>query len=139
MAGNFRADLVREVFKKTPKMSTYLVALVVSEFECRETDTKAFGVCSRPNAYNQTGYSFEVGQKTLEKYDELFNYPYNSQMDKLHMIAIPDFVSGAMENWGMGKLTQFKLSHDFALFIIFLNSLPYFVLSPFPPRSGNIS
>lgn len=108
LINHFRADLVREVFKKTPKMSTYLVALVVSEFECRENDAKTFGVCSRPNAYNQTGYSFEVGQKTLAKYDELFNYPYNSQMDKLHMIAIPDFISGAMENWGMLLSIQFS-------------------------------
>lgn len=81
--------MVREEFGQTPKMSTYLVALVVSEFSCRENEGKTFGICSRPNAYDQNEYSYDVGQKTLAKYDELFDYPYNEHMEKLHMIAIP--------------------------------------------------
>lgn len=88
--------MVRERFEKTPKMSTYLVAFIVSEFQCRENDGKSFGVCSRPNAFNQTEYSFDVGQKTLAKFDEIFDYKYSKHMSKLQMIAIPDFMSGAM-------------------------------------------
>lgn len=84
-------------------MSTYLVAFVVSEFKCRENGDKNFTVCSRPPAYDQTEYSLDVGQKTLAKFDELFDYPYNKQMKKMHMIALPDFAAGAMENWGECK------------------------------------
>lgn len=81
-------------------MSTYLVAFVVSEFKCRENDKKDFIVCARPPAYEQTEYSFDVGQKTLAKLDELFDYKYSKHMSKMHMMAIPDFAAGAMENWG---------------------------------------
>lgn len=95
-----RVDLTRDEFEKTPKMSTYLVAFIVSEFKCRENGDKNFTVCSRPPAYDQTEYSLEVGQKTLAKFDEVFDYPYNKQMKKMHMIAVPDFAAGAMENWG---------------------------------------
>lgn len=84
-------------------MSTYLVAFVVSEFKCRENGDKNFTVCSRPPAYDQTEYSLDVGQKTLAKFDELFDYPYNKQMKKMHMMAIPDFAAGAMENYGECK------------------------------------
>lgn len=80
---------VREQFAKTPRMSTYLVAFIVSEFKCRENQAKNFFVCSRPNAVNQTEYSFEVGQKTLAKFDELFEYKYNKEISKMTMAAIP--------------------------------------------------
>lgn len=97
-------------------MSTYLVAIVVSEFQCRENNGRTFGVCSRPKAMDQTEYSFAVGQKTLDKFDEILDYKYNRQMSKLHMIAIPDFVSGAMENWG-------KLFADFSINLLLLFSV----------------
>lgn len=81
-------------------MSTYLVAFIVSEFQCRANEKDTFFVCSRPNAYNQTKYSFDVGQKTLAKFDEIFDYKYEKHISKMAMVAIPDFNAGAMENWG---------------------------------------
>lgn len=72
-------------------MSTYLVAFIVSDFDCRRTKVDDFSVCARPRAYNQTEYSFDVGQKILAEYDGLFKYPYNKQMSKMAMAAIPDF------------------------------------------------
>lgn len=95
-------------------MSTYLVAFIVSEFECRENEAGDFNVCSRPNAYDQTEYSFNVGQKVLAKYDELFDYGYNKQMKKMSMAALPDFPSGAMENWGRQLNSVFRfIRNDF--------------------------
>lgn len=82
-------------------MSTYLVAVVVSEFECRENAMKSFFVCSRPMAYNESEYSFHFGQKMLAKFDELFDYKYSTHLSKMTMAAIPDFSSGGMENWGI--------------------------------------
>lgn len=83
-------------------MSTYLLAFIVSEFTARENVRKTFQVYSRPKAYTQTEYSFDVGQKLLEKFDELFDYKYSSvpEMKKMSMAALPDFSAGAMENWG---------------------------------------
>lgn len=81
-------------------MSTYLVAIIVSEFECRTNPSNRFSVCSRPSAYDQSEFSFNIGQQLLAEYDELFDYNYSTHMSKMTLAAIPDFKYGAMENWG---------------------------------------
>lgn len=43
-----------------------MVAVVVSELECRENDAKFFSVCYRPSAYDQSGHSFEMGQRAQQ-------------------------------------------------------------------------
>lgn len=95
--------MIREYFEKTPPMSTYLVAIVISEFECRENEAKNFSVCYRPSAYDQSEYSFEMGQRVQQAYDVLFDYKYSTHMRKLTLAAIPqmDLGIGGMENWGM--------------------------------------
>lgn len=91
---------VREYFEKTPKMSTYLVAIVISELECRANPSKNFFVCSRPSAYDQTEYSLNVGQQLLAEYEEILDYNYSKHMSKMTLAAIPDFEEAAMENFG---------------------------------------
>ena len=93
-------------------MSTYLVAFIVSEFQCLENQEKTFGVCSRPNALSQMEYSLDVGQKTMAKYDELFDYKYNKHMSKMTLAAIPDFSAGAMENWGLLTFVERSLAYE---------------------------
>lgn len=68
-------------------MSTYLLAFVVSEFVCRENQKGDYSVCARPKAYDQTGYSFEFGQKSLARFDKLLGYEYFSvpQITKMTM------------------------------------------------------
>lgn len=85
-------------FKETPKMSTYLVVLVVSDFE-GVTNYERYTVWARSNAINQTHYALSVMQPIVQFYENSLNIPY--QLDKLDMTALPDFVSGAMENWGL--------------------------------------
>lgn len=81
-------------------MSTYLLAVIVSEFECRENALKNYSVCFQPSARDQSEYSFNFGQKMLKKFDELFDYPFSAHMPKMSMAAVP-FFGGGMENWGM--------------------------------------
>lgn len=97
---SFSFRQVRETFEMTPKMSTYLLAFIVSKFKCRSNADNTFNVCSRPNAFNQTMYSFNVGQRLLNNFDDVFDYKYASHMKKMTMAALPDFNAGAMENWG---------------------------------------
>lgn len=94
-------SLVREYFEKTPKVSTYLVALVVSEFECNENSMKNFSVCSRTDVLAKTGYSLDFGQKMLKIYDELFDYKYSTYLPKMTMAAMPNHAISGMENWGI--------------------------------------
>lgn len=82
-------------------MSTYLLAFVVSEFKCRTNEAKTFQVCARPSAFEDTKYSFEIGQMILSELETLLDYPYALHgLGQLTMAAIPDFSAGAMENWG---------------------------------------
>ncbi len=88
-------------FAPTPKMSTYLLAFLVGDFEFVEARTKKdvlVRIYTTPGKKHQAGFALDVAVKCLEYYENYFgiDYPLNT----LDMIAIPDFASGAMENWG---------------------------------------
>jgi puromycin-sensitive aminopeptidase len=88
-------------FEPTPKMSTYLVAFIVGEFEFIQRKTKD-GVLVRvfvtPGKKHQAKFALETAVKCLEFYNKYFDIPY--PLPVLDLIAIPDFSHGAMENWG---------------------------------------
>ena len=88
-------------FSPTPKMSSYLLAFIIGDFEHLKGRTKK-GVLVRvfttPGKKHQAKFALECAIKTLEFYEKYFDIPY--PLPVLDMIAIPDFSSGAMENWG---------------------------------------
>ncbi|XP_022221219.2 membrane alanyl aminopeptidase [Drosophila obscura] len=89
-----------DVYATTPKMSTYILAFIISEFTARKDEQ--FGVLARPEYYTQTQYSFNVGRKILQEIGKYLNLDYYTLgNDKMDMAAIPDFSAGAMENWGL--------------------------------------
>jgi puromycin-sensitive aminopeptidase len=88
-------------FEPTPKMSTYLLAFMVGDFESIETKTKdgvLIRVFTTPGKINNAKFALEVARKSLEFLNDYFAIPY--PLPVLDMIAIPDFSAGAMENWG---------------------------------------
>ncbi|XP_054001864.1 putative aminopeptidase-2 [Hylaeus anthracinus] len=95
-------------FMKTPKMSTYLVALVVSDFDRTASEMNA--VWSRPNAVLQAQFAVSVMSPLVTYYDNLLEIPY--QLPKLDMVALPDFASGAMENWGLLTYKERNVLYD---------------------------
>ncbi|XP_026484281.2 membrane alanyl aminopeptidase-like [Vanessa tameamea] len=102
---------VRETFYPTPKMSTYLVAFLVSEFEAGASITvgsNEFGVYSRPDAKNQSEYAFDFGQRVVKALGDFYGIDYytTSSNLKLDHVALPDFRAGAMENWGLVKYRE---------------------------------
>lgn len=88
-------------FETTPKMSTYLLAFVYGDLGYLEKTTKD-GVVVRtyatPDNVQFTEFALDCAVKTLEFYNEYFDIPY--PLEKCDFIALPDFASGAMENWG---------------------------------------
>ncbi len=92
-------EIVR--FGPSPKMSTYLLAFIVGDFEYLEKKSNR-GVIVRvyttPGKKHQAKFALDVTVRTLEFYEKYFDIPY--PLNTLDMIAIPDFASGAMENWG---------------------------------------
>ncbi|CAF1156557.1 unnamed protein product [Didymodactylos carnosus] len=94
----------RSQFDITPPMSTYLVAFVVTDFECISAKTNkniTVSVCGRPEAIlNSEGdYALDVGSDVLTYFEESYNVSY--PLTKCDHFAIPDFSAGAMENWGL--------------------------------------
>ncbi len=88
-------------FEPTPIMSTYLLAYIIGEFEYIEGYTKdkvQVRVFTTKGKIHQAKFALETAIKSLEFYNEYFNIPY--PLRTLDLIAIPDFESAAMENWG---------------------------------------
>ena len=87
-------------FLTTPKMSTYLVAFLVGDFQCSsgDQDGVAIRTCSTPDKVALTTYGVDVAKYVLHYYNTYFGIPY--PLKKLDLIGLPDFEAGAMENFG---------------------------------------
>ncbi|CAK1546277.1 unnamed protein product [Leptosia nina] len=97
---------VSETFERTPKMSTYLIAFIVSDFEAISTNNNAthpFHIYARKTAGNTGTFALDMGVKLLDIMEEYTQIPYYSMATKIDMkqAAVPDFSAGAMENWGI--------------------------------------
>ena len=88
------------VYKETIKMSTYLLAFIVGEFEATEPIDAGtpLRVAHVPGKRALTAWAREIGAFSLKWFANYYELPYPG--DKLDLIAIPDFASGAMENLG---------------------------------------
>ena len=107
-------EYVWDVYEDSVKMSTYLVAFVVSEFEFRESalddNNVRFRIWCRKDAIEQTEYAADIGPRILKYYESYFGVPY--PLPKQDMIAIPDFSAGAMENWGLITYRETALLYE---------------------------
>lgn len=89
-------------FERTPKMSTYLLAFVIGQLDFKEATTKN-GVTLRayatPDNVQFTNFALDTAVRCLEFYNKYFDIDY--PLAKCDLVALPDFASGAMENWGL--------------------------------------
>ena len=88
-------------FADTIKMSTYLVALIVGKLEATEpvdVDGTPLRIIFVPGKRHLADFALEAGAFSLRFFAGYYGIPYPG--DKLDMIALPDFASGAMENLG---------------------------------------
>src|SRR3954471_11146656 len=85
-------------FSQTPKMSTYLVAMMVGDFKCigDKQDGIPIRVCSTPDKIQLTNVALGDAKDILHFYDQYYGIKY--PFKKLDIIAFPDFSAGAMEN-----------------------------------------
>ncbi len=87
-------------FATTLKMSSYLAALIVGNFEYieGEADGIPIRVYATPGKKEMGKFALEVASDVLKYYDNYFGikYPYG----KLDLVGLPDFSAGAMENTG---------------------------------------
>ncbi|KAM0680453.1 hypothetical protein GINT2_001513 [Glugoides intestinalis] len=99
------------IFKKTPKMSTYIVAYVVGKLDyIEDTSYIPIRVYAHPEEKQWGKFSLDVATRCLKFFGEYFETPY--PLTKLDMVAIPSFAMGAMENWGLVTYRKTSLLFD---------------------------
>lgn len=93
-------------FAETPQMSSYLVAWAIGKFEKVSKKTnppiggkKDVSVYVPTGKKSGAGFALDVSVKVLDFFENYFGIPYPLQ--KLDLVALPDFASAAMENWGL--------------------------------------
>jgi aminopeptidase N len=87
-------------FSTSPKMSSYLVAVIVGNFEYieGESDGIPIRVWTSPGKKELGRFALAAAEFNLSYYDRYFGikYPYG----KLDLVGLADFSAGAMENTG---------------------------------------
>lgn len=90
-------------FEKTPRMSSYLLAFVIGELHKKSAHTKSgveVNVWATPAQNENTlDFALDIATRSIDFYDEYFGVKY--PLPKSDHVALPDFSSGAMENWGL--------------------------------------
>ncbi|XP_074105010.1 glutamyl aminopeptidase isoform X1 [Cotesia typhae] len=105
-------------FAKSVPMSTYLMCFIVSDFvavtaPAKKLDpSKSFpiSVYTRRAQKERAAFALDIGVQIIENYTKKFSIDF--PLPKLDMAAIPDFVSGAMENWGLITYREARLLYD---------------------------
>ncbi|XP_065343747.1 aminopeptidase A-like isoform X1 [Cloeon dipterum] len=107
-------------FNFSEKMSTYLAVFIVSEFTHEEAiaqnsngqqfPVRVYGREFPDLTESKLTYPLDVAKNVVEYYITFFGIDY--PLPKLDLIGIPDFVSGAMENWGLITFRETNLLVD---------------------------
>uniref|UniRef100_A0A667Y5T1 Endoplasmic reticulum aminopeptidase 2 n=1 Tax=Myripristis murdjan TaxID=586833 RepID=A0A667Y5T1_9TELE len=105
--------LLEDHFAVSVRMSTYLVAFIICDFKSVSATTSSgikVSIYAAPEKWQQTHYALEVAVKMMDFFEKYFNILY--PLPKQDLIAIPDFQSGAMENWGLTTYRETSLLFD---------------------------
>ncbi|XP_036591148.1 aminopeptidase N [Trichosurus vulpecula] len=101
-------------FQTTPRMSTYLLAYIVSQFEAVEEieENVQVRIWARPKAIEagHGQYALNVTGPILRFLASHYDTPY--PLPKSDQIGLPDFNAGAMENWGLVTYRENSLLYD---------------------------
>lgn len=90
-------------FDTSPRMSSYLLAWIVGELHKKTALTKnnvEVNVWATPaQPAESLDFALDIAVRSIEFFDDHFGVPY--PLPKSDHVALPDFSSGAMENWGL--------------------------------------
>ena len=100
---NMKQERMETVFQPTPKMSTYLLAFVTGDIHKKSAQTKSgvevnvWATAAQPA--ESLDFALDAATRSIEYFEDDFGVPY--PLPKADHVALPDFSSGAMENWGL--------------------------------------
>ena len=101
-------------FETTPRMSSYLLAFVAGDLQGVTAKTKngtLVGVYStKAHPLSNLDFSLDIAVRSIEFYEDYYGVKYPIPQS-LH-IALPDFSTGAMENWGLVTYREVYLVVD---------------------------
>lgn len=112
-------DITEVTFEQSVPMSTYLACIIVSDFASQSKTVNGtlqgaedfeMRVFATSSQIEKVSYALETGVGITEYYINYFDVSY--PLPKLDMAAIPDFVSGAMEHWGLVTYRETALLYD---------------------------
>uniref|UniRef100_A0A3B3UAT3 Aminopeptidase n=1 Tax=Poecilia latipinna TaxID=48699 RepID=A0A3B3UAT3_9TELE len=104
---------LKTTFQKSIPMSTYLVCFAVHQFGFVERTSASnipLRIYAQPSQLKTAEYAADVTKVIFDHFEEYFNMSYS--ISKLDKIAIPDFGTGAMENWGLITYRETNLLYD---------------------------
>ena len=101
-------------FDTTPRMSTYLLAWVTGELHSKTARTKdgvEVNIWATPaQPAESLDFALDIAVRSIEFYNDYFGVAY--PLPKSDHVALPDFSSGAMENWGLVTYREVALLAD---------------------------
>lgn len=103
----------KTTFMKSVPMSTYLVCFAVHQFTYTQRTSKGgkpLTVYVQPKQKQTAEYAANITKAVFDFFEEYFAMEYS--LPKLDKIAIPDFGTGAMENWGLVTYRETNLLYD---------------------------
>ncbi|XP_054469941.1 glutamyl aminopeptidase [Anoplopoma fimbria] len=106
-------DKLKTSFQKSIPMSTYLVCFAVHQFSHLERKSARgipLRIYAQPSQLGTATYAADTTKVIFDYFEEYFNMTYS--IEKLDKIAIPDFGTGAMENWGLITYRETNLLYD---------------------------
>ena len=112
-------------FLETPIMSTYLLAVVIGDLTLSESDEISIIKMDINNLINEKklpkingysvdhicrniSYSIKKTYQSIKYFNRMFGIAYD--LPKLDIVCIPNFGSGAMENWGLVTFREENIS-----------------------------
>ncbi|MGT2729579.1 M1 family metallopeptidase [Streptococcus phocae subsp. salmonis] len=101
-------------FDTTPRMSSYLLAFAFGHLHGKTAKSKngttvgVFATIAHP--LSSLDFSLDIALRVINFYEEYFGVPY--PIPQSLNVALPDFSSGAMENWGLITYREIYLLVD---------------------------
>ncbi|MCE4623778.1 MAG: M1 family metallopeptidase [Caldisphaeraceae archaeon] len=83
-------------FYETPPMSTYLLYVGIGRWE--ELGKGKIIIATTKGKTAMGEFASWIAENSIDFYERYFGFPY--MLPKMHLIAVPEFAFGAMENWG---------------------------------------
>ena len=99
-------------FETTPRMPTYLLYIGIGVFKTihrkhGNIDIYLTGLALHTDT---TEFPLDVAERCIDFFSEYTGIPY--MLPKMHMISVPEFAAGAMENWGAIAFRETALLHN---------------------------